>query len=68
MKLRFSAPLLLVALYAHGGTSSSLPPQLRSSVQELADVADESGQMITPDAVELAMGDECMMMCEVSEG
>ena len=79
MKLRFSALVLLVALYAHGGTSASLPSQLRRNVQEAGDVADESGQMITPDShgagqmatpdsVELVMGDECMMMCEVSEG
>ena len=68
MKLRFSAPVLLIALYARAGTSASFPSQLRRNVQEVADVADKAGQMITPDSVELAMGDECMMMCEVSEG
>ena len=68
MKLRFSAIVLLVALYAHGGTSASLPSQLRRNVIEATHVADEAGQMTTPDSVELAMGDECMMMCEVSEG
>lgn len=71
MKLRFSAPVLLIALYGLAGTSASLPSQLRRNVQEVADVddvADEAGQMITPDSVELVMGDECMMMCEVSDG
>ena len=63
MKLRFSAPALLVALYANG-TSASLPSQLRRNVQEVADVPSEAGQMITLDAVELVMGDECVMMCE----
>ena len=67
MKLWFSAPVLLVALYAHGGTSASLPSQQRRNVQEIGDVDDEAGQMATPDSVELAMGDECMGMCEVSE-
>ena len=67
MKLRFSAPALLVALYAHGGTSASLTSQLRRNVQEVADVADEVEQTIAPDTVELATGDEFVMMCEVSE-
>ena len=65
---------LPIAVVLHGGVASAASPssQLRRNAQEIPEVAATAtatatiSGMIGVDAVDMVMGPECMMMCEVS--